>query len=260
MSLTLTIETAKLRHAMNRMVTDLRADGVQLLREEMRLLLKDIVGKTPPTRSPKSDEVRFSARQRGQTAIENDMRRVATPLVWKEIEMPALAEAVYRRDHDRIRAIIKNIPAWRNRTFFFNLAQLQSAHLQRRNRYGRVRGKADALAFGNDWARYTRTLKSRVGWTRAGWWKPAQALGLPLPNWVRRHQAYAPSGYYDPTPGNLAIESINRSVKIPNYFERHVLPAMRQRVRSLTREVNRLLAGGKSRRGSLANTPTGQAD
>lgn len=260
MSLTIKLDTARMQAAMNSMVYDLKADGVKLLQEEMRLLLKDILSKTPPTKSPRGDDAPMSARQRGSTAIENDMRRLATPLAWKEIKIPELAEAVRGRKFDKIKAIVQNVPAWKNRKVYTSLSELQSAHLMRRNQYGRIRGRCDALAIGIDWSKYTRTLKKRVGWTRAGWWKAAQALGLSLPNWVIRHQSYAPSGYYAPSPNNLSIESVNRSIKIPNYFDRHVMPAMKQRGRSLEREVGRLLRGGKSRRGSLANTPTGQAD
>lgn len=260
MTPTLTFNLAAHRHAMNQLVANLNANGRELLKEEMRLLLRDILQFTPPTRSPKSDDVKQTARQRGQTAIENDMRRVAAPLFWKEIQIPELAEAVYRRDIPRIQAIIKNIPAFKNRTIYTSVADLQAAHMRRRNRYGRVRGKADAVAFGSDWTKYTRTLKQRVGWTRAGWWKAAQALGVPLPKWVARHTSYAPSGYFAPRPSEMAITAINRSVKIPNYEARHVLPALNRRAKSLVSEAERLLAGGKSRRASFSGTSTGTAD
>lgn len=260
MTPTLTFNIAAHRNAMNQLVANLNANGRELLKEEMRLLLRDILQFTPPTRSPKGDDVKQTARQRGQTAIENDMRRVATPLFWKEIEIPELAEAVYRRDLPRIQAIIKNIPTFRNKTVFASVADIQAEHLRRRNSYGRVRGRSNAVALGNDWAKYTRTLKSRVGWTRAGWWKAAQALGVPLPKWVTRHTAYAPSGYFAPRPSDMSITAINQAVKIPNYERRHVLPALNRRARSLVAEAKRLLAGGKSRRASFAGTATGSPE
>ena len=105
MSLTLKFKTAQYRDSLNQFVTKLNADGVVLLKEEMRLLLRDILAFTPPTKSPKGDEVRYNARQRGATAIENDMARLATPMDWKNIEMPALAKAVHKRDIAAIKAI-----------------------------------------------------------------------------------------------------------------------------------------------------------
>lgn len=260
MSLTIKFDTARYQHVMNRLVYELKADSVELLKEEMRLLLRDIVAFTPPTKSPKGDEVKMTARQRGNTAIENDMIRLAAPMDWRQIEMPALAKAVHGRKIDAINAILKNIRgAWKGRKVLQNVSEIQSSHLANRTRYGRIRGNKRQLAFANDWAKYTRTLKKRVGYTRAGWWQPAQALGLKLSAWVTRHKGYAPSGYYAPSPNNLAIVSINKSVKIPDYENRHVVPAMRRRARSLEKEVARLLSGGKSRRGSLAGTTTGQS-
>jgi hypothetical protein len=53
------------------------------------------------------------------------------------------------------------------------------------------------------------------------------------------------------------IEAINRSTKIPNYEQRVVSSAVRSRAMSIESELKRLLAGGKSRRGSLAGTASG---
>jgi hypothetical protein len=101
-------------------------------------------------------------------------------------------------------------------------------------------------------------LADRVGYTKAGWLKAANAVGLALPSWVMKHEAYSKGGYEAPSPSRLSIAAISRNSKIPNYFERHVQPAIRSRVRSIASELRRLVAGGKSRRGSLAGTPTGE--
>jgi hypothetical protein len=260
MSLTLKFKTAQYRDSLNQFVTKLNADGVVLLKEEMRLLLRDILAFTPPTKSPKGDEVRYNARQRGATAIENDMARLATPMDWKNIEMPALAKAVHKRDIAAIKAITSHFKGgWKGRPILASLAEIQASHLRNRTRYGRIRGNKKQLAFLTDWNKYTGSLKKRVGWTRAGWMRAARAVGLPLPSWVTRHQAYAPSGYFAPTPTNLNIVAENGAIKIPNYYDRHVVPAIKARGASMASELSRLLKGGKSRRGSLAGTTTGQA-
>ncbi len=103
-------------------------------------------------------------------------------------------------------------------------------------------------------------LADRVGFARAGWGKAASATGLKLPQWVSKHTGAAPGGYDAPTPNKLEIVATNKSTKIPNYFAKHVEPAIRSRVRSIASEVARLVKGGQSRRKSLANTPTGMAD
>lgn len=242
------------------MVYELKADSVKLLEEEMRLLLRDILRFTPPTKTPKADETQLNARQRGTTAVENDLYRNARPLIPEQIEIPRLSEAVARRDVTAIRAIVKNLKGkWGDRTLLVGTAELAQAHLRNRNRWGRVKGDKRNMAFARDWQKYARTIKQRVGWHKAGWLRAARALGMPLPRWIARHESYAPGGYYAPSTSNLVIQSSTRAVKIPDYEARHVTPAVKARMKSLVSEVSRLVKGGKSRRLSLANTPTGQA-
>lgn len=249
MSLSLQMDLTRYRADMNRFITELNADGVQLLKEEMRLLLRDVVRFTPP-----------KTYAQGRKAIEGDLRRVARPLDPAKIQMPALQKAIARRDVAAIEAITKNLGGgWRGRTLLRSLAAIKEAHLRLRNRYGRVRGDGRQMAFFNDWRKYLRTVQDRSGWTRAGWWRAADGVGLSLPSWVNKHRAYAPGGFLAPGDKNLSITAINRSVKIPDYENRHVVPAIRARARSLASELARLVAGGKSRRGSLSATSSGQA-
>jgi hypothetical protein len=79
-----------------------------------------------------------------------------------------------------------------------------------------------------------------------------------MPGWVTRLSGAAGGGYVAPTQNRLVIEAINRSTKIPNYEQRVVSSAVRSRAMSIESELKRLLAGGKSRRGSLAATASGQ--
>lgn len=256
MKLTFALNEARYRDSLNTFVRQLNADADKLLREEMRLLLRDIVNLTPPTKSPKSDQVKRSAKQRGDNAVEADLSRVATPLDWRNIENPRLAEAVYRRNQTVMLAIMKNMKQYRNASILANGDAIRSSHLQNRNRYGRVRRKVlNQVAFLTDWQRYTRTVKSRVGFARAGWLRAAEAVGLPMPNWVRRHAGYARGGFQAPTPGKLEIVATNGSVKIPNYQQNIVNAAMQARRASIESELKRLMAGGKTRRASFAGTP-----
>ena len=141
MKLTFALNQARYRDTLNTFVRGLKADADLLLREEMRLLLRDIVNLTPPTRSPKSDQVKRSAKQRGDSAVEADLSRVANPLDWKNIVNPRLAEAVYRRNETVMLAIMKNMKQYRNASILSDSSAIKASHLQNRNRYGRVRRK-----------------------------------------------------------------------------------------------------------------------
>lgn len=251
MSLRVQMSVAKYRNDLNRFVTELNADAQLLLKEEMRLLLRDIVRFTPP-----------KSLAQGRKAIEGDLRRNAKPLDPQKIDMPRLAAVVKKRDIPAILAITKNMRggAWGGRTMLAGVDQIRAAHLRNRTAYGRVRGDRRNMAFLSDWRKYTKEVQDRVGWTKAGWWRAAYGVGLPLPSWVNKHKAYAPSGYIPPSKGALSITATNRSVKIPNYEERHVFPAIQARAKSLASELRRLLAGGKSRRASLAGTALGSGE
>lgn len=258
MKLTFTINQARYRDALNTFVHELNADALVLLREEMRLLLRDILILTPPTKSPKRDGVKFSAKQRGDNAVEADLSRVATPLDWRDIENPRLAEAVYRRDQTVMRAIMKNMKQYRNASILESGEAIRASHIANRDRYGRVRRKVlNQVAFLADWQKYTRAVKSRVGFARAGWLRAAEGVGLPMPNWVRRHAGYARGGFQFQTtmPGVREIVAKNGSIKIPDYQIRIVNASMNKRRMSIESELRRLMSGGKTRRASFAGTP-----
>ena len=76
MKLTFTINQARYRDALNTFVHELNADALVPLKEEMRLLLRDILFLTPPTKSPKKDEIKRSAKQRGDSAVEADLSQL----------------------------------------------------------------------------------------------------------------------------------------------------------------------------------------
>jgi len=258
---------------MNQLVTQLNADGRQLLKEEMRLLLRDIIRFTPP-----------KSHAQGRNAIKGDLfggkkrlKKVqGTVGIFQRIGTSALVPP--RKDGETVGVrlgweqsktirIFKKF--WRPNA---SVQEMEKFYKQFQNpRTGRPgwvtrsvigRWKVQDQMWVSDAAanRFFRYLAQRVGYAKAGWIKAAKAVGLDLPGWVMRHEAYSKGGYKPPRPSDMSIEAICRTAKIPNYFERHVLPAMRSRVRSFVKEAGRLLAGGKSRRKSFSGTATGAAD
>ncbi len=263
---------------MNTFVKELKADGVLLLKEEMRLLLRDIVRFTPPQKG----------HAQGRNAIKGDLfggkrksgSRGSSVGLFQRIGTSRLA-IPERARHSGAATYAVNL-GWENakRVRIFkqfwkpeaSVDQMRAFHKRFQNkRTGRVgfvsqsvigRHKVqDQMWVSNKSAdAYFKMLADRVGLARAGWNSAANAVGLRLPNWVTKHKGANLGGYSPPSTSNLQIVATNASTKIPNYFERHVYPAVRSRVRSIQSELNRLLAGSKSRRGSLAGTASGQAD
>jgi hypothetical protein len=278
MNLTLKFDQASYRHAMNRFVTELKADGVLLLKEEMRLLLRDIVKFTPPQKG----------HAQGRNAIKGDLfggkrksgaryssiglfQRIGTSTLAVPERAQKSGAATYAvnlgwEGGKRVRIYKK---FWQPEA---SVSQMRAFHKRFQDpRTGRV-GFVSQSVIGRHrvqdqmWvsnaaaSAYFKLLADRVGLARAGWGSAAAAVGLRLPQWVSKHKGANLGSYSPPSPNNLQIVATNTSTKIPNYFERHVYPAMRSRVRSIQSELTRLLSGGKSRRGSLAGTAAGQAD
>lgn len=241
------IDEAGYRNALNQFVTELNANGELLLKEEMRLLLRDVVSFTPP-----------KTQAQGRKAVDADLRRNAAPLDAQKIKIPRMAELVRKRDVEAIQKFADNIKGgfFNRRRLLQTTEDIRAEHRRNRTRYGRVRSDKNNMALLSVWRKYTREVQDRVGFAKAGWLRAAEGVGLKLPNFVARHAGNAPGQYIAPTPQKLVIESINRSSKIPNY-DRTVADATKRRVNSIKSELNRLLRGGKSRRGSFAGTATG---
>lgn len=249
MSLRVKIDTVQYRNDLNRFVTELNADSTLLLKEEMRLLLRDIQRLTPP-----------KTLAQGRKAVSGDMSRVASPLDPDKIKFPAMAKAVRDRDAKAIQAIADNLKSgfYAKRHMISSDGDLRAAHQSARNNRGRVRRDQNNMTFLRIWRKYTSEIQSRVGYARAGWAQAAAGVGFKLPSWVARHSGYAKGGYKAPNPNDLEIVGVNRGAKIPNY-QATVDAAMRLRVKSIGSELKRLIDGGKSRRASLAGTTYGQA-
>lgn len=248
-SISVKFDTVKYRNDLNQFVERLNADSVLLLKEEMRLLLRDIQTLTAP-----------KTLAQGRKAVKGDLRRVAAPLDAERIQMPALKQAVAKRDLDAIAAISKNLKGtfFANRKLLSSEGEIQAAHLTARNNRGRVRRDLGNMAILRTWNKYAKSVMDRVGYTRSGWFAAAQGAGLKLPSWVSKHAAYARGGYVAPTPASVEIVAVNRSSKVPEY-QRTVDAAMKLRAKSLGLELKRLMDGGKSRRASLAGTSYGEA-
>jgi hypothetical protein len=243
------LNQARYRDGLNQFVNRLGADAQLLLKEEMRLLLREVVRFTPP-----------KTYKQGRNAVGSDLAKNAAPLDPDKIEWPALAKLVRKRDLAGIQALTNNVSKgfWARRKLLTSESQIAAEHKRNRTRYGRIRTDKRNMAMLAVWNRYTRDVQSRVGFAKAGWVTAAKAVGLPMPSWVTRLAGAAGGGYVAPTINRPVIEAINRSTKIPNYEQNVVHAAVRSRAMSIESELKRILGGGKTRRASLAHTIHGQ--
>lgn len=277
------------------LVREKRANAQMLLREEARLLVRDILAFTAPIANASSGD---GPRATGAKAIAHDLAKVyttAAAMIKKASEMGARGLAVALRSAVRdgnyaefgrllagtastapvaVKGYTRNgrtvsgystnrttrtpkIPGWGGGAV--NNIVDPAYHLRRRRANGRVGGEVwSQIVFeAKSYRDYVKHVQSRVGWARAGWAAAARLVGLSQPAWVTRHNA--PGNALETGAPSFSIAVSNRSVAIPNYQQRVVNPALRRRYLSLAKEAERILSGGQTRRRSFAGTPSNPA-
>lgn len=292
MSDSFTVDLPKYQQAINRLVYELGADAQQLLQEEMRLLLRDLIRLTPPHNF-----------KEGRNAVSRDLAKVyeTTRAITKKLKDagdPGAARAFNRalsrgdttlaaqiasgttgqstnvrvRDYTRHGQRSGRVSAYTRRGVHFRskipgitpgtpiVAELNPAvHINRRNNYGRVNGSyiSQIVQSAKSYSAYVKAIWDRIGFAKAGFAGAYTQLGGQVPDWIGRLVGKAPSNLVQSfTADDKSITVRTTAIKIPG-FERTLARAMYDREASLVSEVHRLVSGGRSRRASLAGTEYG---
>lgn len=289
MKMTFDIKEAQYKLALNDLIREKRADAAQLLREEARLFVRDVVAFTPPR-----------TKSIGLKAIAKDLAKVyatAAQVIKKARESSkqlavALSAALRNRDYGAFMALLSRTtgasetvrvkPHHRGgkQVAGYNVSRRivsrpmakwaggavnnivdPAYHIRRRRANGRVAGErwSQIVFEAKSLKDYVKLVQSRVGWAKAGWAATAARVGFALPAFIRELAGKAPGNVLETGAPSYSITMVNRSSAIPDYQGRVVNPALRRRYVSLVKEAQRIMAGGKSRRKSFAGTPTGSA-
>lgn len=89
---------------------------------------------------------------------------------------------------------------------------------------------------------YLNELQSRVGWAKAAQAPVIQAAGGSVPAWIGRHAAKSGTATTNFTGETPFVRSVGYNIKIPNY-QRVVDNAVKNRERVTQTKINRLIAG-----------------
>lgn len=280
---------AEYKVSLNRLIAEKRADAKLLLREEARLFVRDIVAFTPPKTFAQGraavardlaqvygtpERMIAEAGERGDHNLavalaaalaKGQMRQFAHLLMGGSTGAREVRVSGYSRGGRTVSGYSTtrstyhaNVPNWAGGVVKLDVDP--SLHRRRLTRYGRIAGQrlSQIVWAAKSLRDYVRKIQEHVGWAKAGWAATAQLVGQALPSFVRRHAGKAPSQVSETPAPSHSITMINRSSAIPNY-QAMVNAALRRRQASLISEARRILAGGKSRRGSLAGTATGSS-
>lgn len=288
MGLSLQIDTAKYRNDINRLVARFEIDTGELLKEEARLFVRDVNRLTPPgsysegRNAVKRDinrvfrsvawvirELKVKAGDRRAALIFRKLIRAGNYEGARDMitQRSNIIENVPVRAHVRGGAQVKAYTQKRRKVdsvvskvapdVQFYPSVVPQVHKDNRNRYGHVPSKLakGIIASAKSLRDYIKEIQSHVGWARAGWLPAARRYGYKMPQWIERF-ATAPGAVHENLGAGVSSPSItliNRGSALPGY-QRIVDTALYNRYRSLGREALRILAGGKTRRGSFAGT------
>lgn len=242
MKLEINFDDLAFRSAMKDAVTQLKADGPQLVREETRLFIKEYRRRVPPMASYGKPESAKRDKEIGQRAIIKDINNVATALDNDPAKMPPrLRELVEKNDVAGIDAYLANVKmqGLRNRKFI-SADELKTEHLKARNRRGRVPAKLLKATTNAIKEKYIQGLFKLLGFNKGSFNVASFALKEKgVPAYVRD---VGPLGAYseNPDPVDFYVTLTGRST-VPS-AQKVVNEAIVIRAKKFSAEMKRIMS------------------
>lgn len=236
MEMTIDVNTARLVGNLNELAKKCGLTLAPILKEEARYLVESAIKTTPPPSRPA-----------GERTLSHDLQQVAVPLYYKNYEQKATGKGFYKslaryirnRDTEKIRSLIRNpnFHLFQGMDVIGSQKELETRHYSRR-RFGRVKQKADAIAFSADFKRYYNTVKKRVGFMVSGWNEAAGVVGAKTKKFSER--PYSGSNFsvrflFARDPYFVAT---NRNIRVPA-FQKILNRTIEYRLRIATTKVLR---------------------
>jgi len=227
---TITIDASKWNAQVLALSVALGKDGPEVMKDEARLLIKQVIGFTPPRN-----------KKHGENAIERDINRAVKPLNDAYFESDALKELARTKTPDQMQAILRGMKGWER----WEVKPFEKRlHNSKKDRRGRVQGRWRVFAHAADEVlAYIAKIKGHAGRLRAGWLPSYRMLGGKLPAWVARHASGA-RGY-----GTMSLNPQKPVITIENHalgvreVEAKVRQALRARISAMARRVKLILSG-----------------
>jgi hypothetical protein len=173
----------------------------QALRYQGRLLVQEIIKKTPP-----------DTRAQGRHAVERDIKRAIRPLRPQDFESKEIRALIRKRDYHGLEAVFRKFPESSDLRNVSVVPFDPKLHAEVRDRRGRVqRFKRTATPDYNRVAEYIDRMKGHVGQAKGGWAASLIGLGGRPAAWIAQH---AGAGAFEDHADNPILEYVqmtNRS-------------------------------------------------
>lgn len=201
--------------ALARTLTASKRDVEVVMREQMRGIMRTVIGVTPPAHIIQSGDSGWrvvqggKARAHGAALVKSDILSVygSAGALYDEIKQKEefMAGAFWRHHKagktERASAIARQVTGKGLHAFDGGKAH---QNLKRGRRRGRSRTILFYVADPAPLNDYIKQIQARVGWLAAGWNEAAAALGIQPAQWIWRH----------PAPGAVRIEVNENGIRI----------------------------------------------
>lgn len=270
MTIAVTLESKDLNFALARLADAAKVDLGIVIKQEGGNVAKTIMQIVPPTlgkgvssNGGSSKGLSTSAKQQGENAIKGDLfggkrstsTRYSSIGLFQRIGASTLVAPLGKSETVGVRLGWEQSKKIRIMSRFWkpqaSIDEMRSFHKRYQNSRGRT-GAVSQSAIGRFkvqdqmWIenaaadKYFNLLKSRVGWSKAGFASAAIACGIRVPAWIRRHASAAGNTQYNFGRNPFIIGTATHT-KIPN-IDQFVTAAMNLRVGITQKKIDRLLA------------------
>jgi hypothetical protein len=245
------LDTAGFSRGVRELINITGRSAGDLIRQQARLFLKDVLYLTPPRNKHPLSESFAAQRRTGEAAVRRDIRKVFVSVEnLHMVKNPTNAKLGKRlRKLSRsgniagVQAILRNIGVSNPQV----LASAQaSVHKGARDKRGRVaRGSGHFVLSEASIKSYLKTAQSHVGKWKSGWLACAKHLKVAVPTWISKHSE---PGDYDDQTRNTSHPSftlINSAAKHQISADLQIIEtALRIREKNMKAMAERIIASG----------------
>lgn len=246
MTVDVKIDTTEFDRAMRRFGAESKRTSVEILTQQAKLFVRDIVRITPPS-TGKTSIVK------GKNRLVSDICRIVQPLPAAKFNKPGFynEESFHPFNHVGAAPIGEIMHKMLRST-----AAIEKWHQSRRNNRGRVPKihknattgirKRDLKFLDQGFTTpslltaYIKAQLAKIGILASGWNAAAIRLGLPLPQWITRHGTSRGQVEVITTGGSVKIRITNavRFVGDVSGMERRVQSALNNRAKQMDKQVD----------------------
>lgn len=232
------VQIERFDRALARYWTELGIEQGKVVRIQARLANEDLIRITAP-----------KSLAQGRRAVLRDVSRAVTVIDPSGVHGVNLRQAILSGDYDLVQRILLDDPhgKWAG----YRLERFSpTLHQSRRDKRGRVRRNYKVITLdANQHRAYVKQVQGHVGIARAGWASSGRHVGARIPQWVLKHdvEQYGRvlDQLHDKTKPSITMTNLAKGNS--SVTGAKVRDVLRRRVSAMTRDINQMLAGRRSR-------------